>query len=118
MAAFRVKLIIDQGATFRKHFVWKVGTPAAPKDLTGYTARMQIRETVESAVVLKSLTTENGGITLGGATGEIDLYLSAVDTAAIAWDSGVYDIEFIAPNSDVIRRIAGTVIVTKEVTRV
>lgn len=118
MAAFKANLAIDQGATFRKRFTWKSGTPAVPVNLTGYTARMQIRAELESAAILAELTTENGGIALGGVTGTIDLYLSHTDTTAYAWDSGVYDIELIAPNGDVLRRIKGSVSVSKEVTRV
>lgn len=117
MAAFKVKLNIEQGATFRKRFTWKTGSPAVAVNLTGYTARMQIRETIDSATVLASLTTENGGIALGGAAGTIDLYISAVDTAAYTWVTGVYDIELIAPSGDVIRRVAGSVSVSPEVTR-
>lgn len=119
MAAFKVKLVIDRGATFRHHFTWmqKVNTVVTPIDLTGYKARMQIRSEYESPVVLASLTTENGGITLGGTTGTIDLFISNADTTTFAWDSGVYDIEFVAPSTDVIRKIYGTVFVTPEVTR-
>ena len=119
MAAFKVKLVIDRGATFRQHFTWKqkVGATVAPIDLTGYRARMQIRSEYESPIVLASLTTENGGITLGGIAGTIDLFISNADTTTFAWDSGVYDIEFLAPNTDVIRQIYGAVVVTPEVTR-
>lgn len=113
----KVKLFIDQGATFRKRLVWSTGTPAVPVDLTGYTARMQIRADIASPTVLHELTTENGGITLGGATGQIDLYISAAATAAFAWQAGVYDLELVAPNGDVTRLIEGTVQVSREVTR-
>lgn len=117
MAAFKAKLSIDQGATFRKQFIWKTGTPATPVNLTGYTARMQIRPAVESATVLATLTTENGGIALGGAAGTIDLFLSHTATTAFAWEEGVYDLELITPAGDVLRKIAGVVVVTREVTR-
>lgn len=117
MAESKLKLTIKQGATFRRGLKWKTGTPAAPVDLTGYTARMQIREEVTSADVLATLTTENGGITLGGAAGTIVLYLSPVATAAFDWESGVYDIEMIAPNTDVIRLVEGGIVVSPEVTR-
>jgi hypothetical protein len=67
--------------------------------------------------VLKELTTANGGITLGGAAGTIDLFISATDTAGFAWESGVYDIELIQPNGEVQRKIEGAVVVSPEVTR-
>jgi len=115
MAAFKVKLVIDQGSTFRKRLTWKAGT--VPVDLTGCTARMQIRSEVASPDVLASLTTENGGITLGGVAGTIDLYISSVATTLFTWEEGVYDIEFVMGNGDVARKIVGTVKVSLEVTR-
>ena len=38
-------------------------------------------------------------------------------TAAIGWESGVYDLEIVFPDNTVVRRMAGTVSVTREVTR-
>ena len=89
-----------------------------PVDLTGCTARMQVRTAVSSQAVLLSLTTENGGITLGGAAGTIALYISDADTAALHWAAGVYDLEIEFPNGDVVRRLYGSVSVSPEITRV
>ena len=117
MPAGELNLYIEQGATFRKTLTWKTGTPAALVNLTGYTARLQVRDKVTSDTALLSLTTENDGIILGGAAGTIALYVSAADTSAIAWKKGVYDLEMIAPNGDVRRLVAGSVEVSQEVTR-
>lgn len=118
MAAFKVPLKIDQGATFRKSVTWKTGTPAVPVNLTGCTARMHVRSEVKSPNVLLDLTTANGGITLGGAAGTVDLYLSDDQTTAITWTSGVYDLEVEFANGDVRRLLYGSVSVSPEVTRV
>lgn len=117
MAAEKLKLLIEQGATFRKSLTWKTGTPAAPVDLTGCTARMQIRADLESTTPLITLTTENSGITLGDEAGTIELYISDTDTADMTWTQGVYDLEVILANGDVRRLLYGTVVVTPEVTR-
>lgn len=114
---FKVNLTIYQGSTFRWRATLKSGSPAVPVDLTGYTARMQIRTTVDAAAAEVDLTTENGGITLGDAAGTIDLYLTAAATTLYAWPEGVYDLELIAPNGDVTRRLRGGVVVSPEVTR-
>ena len=66
---------------------------------------------------LLSLTTENGGLALGTTDGTIALYLGATATGALSWKKGVYDLEMIAPNGDVIRLVAGAVSVSREVTR-
>jgi hypothetical protein len=117
---FKVKLTIYQGSTFRWHATFKNGSPAVVTDLTGYTARMQARGSIADAnPPLLTLTTENGGITLGGVLGTIDLFLSATATAAITWTEAVYDLELIGPtpNFDVTRRIYGPIVVSPEVTR-
>ena len=110
------KLSIYQGATFRKRWTFTAPSGAAI-DLTGCTARMQVRGKITDAAVLLSLTTENGGIALGGAAGTIDLFVSAVDTAAITWTGGVWDLEIVYAGGDVTRLIGGSVSVSPEVTR-
>ena len=114
------KLTINQGATFRASWVWKPGGMAM--DLTGCTARMQVRPERESPEVLLEMTTENGGITLGAVPGEIALYLGATNTASgvLDWESGVYDLEMQHPSgADEVTRFAeGVVVVRPEVTRV
>lgn len=120
MPANKVNLKIEQGATFNPVFVWKTGDSvetAVPVDLTGCRARAQFRSSVDSATVLCDLTTENDLIVLGGVTGEIYIALDAELTAAFAWEEGVYDLEVEFPDGTVIRRLAGTVKVSPEVTR-
>lgn len=112
----KLKFTIYQGATFRKRLTWTAPS-SSPIDLTGCTARMQVREEVESTTVLLSLTTENDGIALGGAAGTIDLYVSDEDTAAITWDAGVWDLEVVHPGGEVTRLAQGSVSVSPEVTR-
>ena len=117
MAAGSYDLYIEQGATFRKLLTWKAGTPSLPVDLTGCTARMQIRAAIDDATPLVDLTTENSGITLGDTLGTIELYISDTDTAAFTFTTGIYDLEIILANDDVRRLLYGTVTVTPEVTR-
>lgn len=57
----------------------------APKDLTGYGAIMDIRETAANdSTLLKTLSTTGGGITIGSpdpADGTIKLFIDNLDTA-------------------------------------
>jgi hypothetical protein len=116
-APLKLPLTIYQGATFRKRVAWKAGDPATPVDLTGCTARMHIREKLESPEVLLALTTENGRIALGGTAGTVEQVLDAETTAALPWVAGVYDLEIEFPNGDVRRLCFGAVKVSREVTR-
>lgn len=115
MAAITYDLFIEQGAEFNQRFIWKDGT-GAPVNLSGYTARMQIRPALSSDTVLLSLTTENNRITLGGSAGTIDLTIGATATAALT-RGGVYDLELVQTADDVVRFAQGAVTVSKEVTR-
>jgi hypothetical protein len=117
MAAFKLNLKINQGATFRKVITWKAGTPALPVDLTGCTARMQMRGKITDAAFLLELTTENGGIALGGVLGTITLNITAAQTTLIAWKSAIYDLEIVYADATVRRLLAGSVSVSPEVTR-
>ena len=117
MAAAKLKLLIEQGATFRKLLTWKAGTPQVPVDLTGCTARMQLRTEIGASVPLVTLTTENGGIVLGGVAGTIELIITAASTAGFTWTTAVYDLEVVMANGDVRRLVYGPVTVSLEVTR-
>ena len=113
----KLKLKIIQGATFRKPLVWLAPDKTTPIDLTGCTARMQVRSEVESPAVLLELTTENGGIAIDGPAGKLTLRISPTATAAIAWESGVWDLEVVHPSGDVTRLAQGAISVSPEVTR-
>jgi len=117
VSAGKLKLEIEQGATFRKVLTWRYGTPLAAMDLTGCTARMQIRAEITNDTVLHELTTENGGITLGGVAGTITLVIEPTDTAAFTWEEGVFDLEIIFSPTEVRRLVYGPVTVSPEVTR-
>lgn len=115
---FKYKIEIVQGATLRDTVTWKVGEPSAPVDLTGATARMQVRDKLSSPAVLLELTSDNGGIVLGGAAGTVTLYMDDAATAAITWSAGVYDLEVVLAGGDVRRLLAGAAVVLPEVTRI
>ena len=116
-------ITIQQGATFDITLTWQDAN-GTPIDLTGYTARMQIRENIEDANFVVEITTTptaSGSIVLGGAAGTIQLIIpSDVTTGFTTWDEGVYDLEMIsdAGPPEVVRRLLeGCVVVTPEVTR-
>lgn len=111
-------LTIVQGDTFPYRFTYYAGEPgvAAPVNLTGATAKMQVRASATGPVLLE-LSTDNGKIVLGGAAGTIDLLLSAAETAAIEWVQAVYDLAITFADSSVRKPIRGSVTVVKAITR-
>jgi len=98
-----------------------------PKDLTGYSARMQFRESADDDLPQLEILLGTG-ITLGGMEGTIDYVLTEAQTEppddvapgeGIVADSGVWNIELIAPgpNGDITRFAEGTFQMTVDVNR-
>jgi hypothetical protein len=117
MSCSNYNFTINQGATLSKAMVYYMPDEVTPFNLTGYTARMQIRPSVASSVILATLTTENGGITLGGTAGTIVLTMSAAATAVLNFDVAAYDMEIVSGGGVVTRLLGGNVTLCKEVTR-
>jgi len=88
-----------------------------PIDLTGFTARMQLRTKLDDVSFIKELTTENGGIILDNTLKTIKLYISAADTSESEFSSALYSVELISSGGEVTAFITGTLSLVKEVTR-
>lgn len=111
------RLVCPQGATFSKTLRWT--SEGVPVPLSGYTAAMQVKTSYGATTALVTLTTANGGITLGATNGEILISISASATAAFPVGDYVYDLELTKTStSTVTRLLAGTFAVTPEVTTV
>lgn len=112
----RYEILINQGADFVLTLTWN-GSNGTPMNLTGYTARMMIKNSPEDVAPLIELTTENGRITLGGALGTIALEISAYDTADLTFTNALYDLELISPTGFVTRLLQGPAVLSPEITR-
>lgn len=131
----RHDLIIRQGETWS--FTWtKKDSAGVAIDITGYTARMAIRDTLAGPLeaYLSSGTDADGGsITLGGAAGTVVLAMTATQSAALAGEvslasllegrgkttpsiSFLYDLELVSGAGVVTRELEGRVQVLRQVT--
>ena len=112
MSAARYNLVIDQGSDFAINFTVKDN--GSVKNLTGYSARAQMRTSKTASSVAATFacaisTPSNGTITMSLANS-----VSSPLTAG----TYVYDLEiFTANNASVTRLIQGSVDLTQEVTR-
>jgi hypothetical protein len=111
-----LNITIEQGATFNPVFTWKdeLGNPI---DLSGFSGRMHIRGEIEDVAPLLEITTANTYMVLGGALGTITLNVPASITAALDFDTAVYDLELESSGGDVTRLLKGSVGLSPEVTR-
>lgn len=105
----------DQGSTFQRIITVTQavsGDTYEPVDLTGYSARMQIRKKFGGTLLIE--LTDGDGLTLSGAAGTVTIDMTAAQTAEIT-RSGVYDLELVI-GSTVTKVLRGQFILTHEVT--
>jgi len=129
MAAGRYLLTIEQGATTDLLLQYK-DSNGSPVDLSGYTASMQIRPSVDSNTTYLSITSVtasdgtglnltpiSASLTLPRTSGSIGLFISATTSSNLSFTEGVYDIELKSSTGIVTRLLEGMVKLSKEVTR-
>lgn len=114
--AATVNLVFEQGTDF-SHIVGIQNPDGSIFALTGYSARMQVRPTVDSGTLLFELTVGNGRVAINTLTGQITLTVSSADTTLMTWRSGVYDLEIVSGSSVVTRIMQGNATLSLEVTR-
>ena len=126
MAAGKYSFIIEQGATTNLNIQWTDSSGSAV-DLTGYSARMQIRPGIEASDVhislLSDLQPDGTGLNLSGSngvtpveSGSIGIYISAYSSSLLNFNEAYYDLEMVS-GREVTRLLEGRVKLSKNVTR-
>jgi hypothetical protein len=103
-----------QGADYDQTFT--VAQSGTALNFSGYTSRMQVRNSTDATATLLSLT-DGSGIVLGGTAGTIALTITNAQSAAIPSGSYAYDLELISGSTVVTRLLQGAFIVVGNVTR-
>ena len=111
MSAGTYNFTFEQGATFSRQLT--VQDNGTAMNLTNYSARMQLRSSVESTTVALAVTWAITGATDGIVT------VSNTATETMAVDAGiyVYDLEIESSAGVVTRLMQGTATITANVTR-
>jgi len=132
MAAGNFSFNIEQGATTDFELVYK-DSAGNPVDLTGYQARMQLKDSVGGSstylTLSSSLQSDGTGLNLSGsggnaatkipASGSIGIFISHTTSSNLSFSSAVYDLEIVSGSgigTVVTRLIQGKVNLSKEVT--
>jgi len=117
MAAAKQQLTIEQGATYNQTIQYLSSDGITPINLAGASAKMQIRPTAESTILIIELSTSNGRITITPATGRIAFYISDEDTTTLTAGKYVYDLELYLLDQTTVRLMEGKVSIIANVTR-
>ena len=108
-------ILVDQGATLnRAIFVKDAAKKAIP--LSEYIGRMQIRDYINSSIIVKTLTTENDKISIIEPLGRVDIILTPLETEELEAKNYVYDIELESPDGEVTKILSGKLTVRAEIT--
>lgn len=117
---------IEQGSDTNDIEIYPTEDDGSPIDLSGYTARLQIRPDVRSETLYDDLTTENSRIVIESFVENFEetpttfykiiIKFPNETTSAYHWVTGVYDLELYS-GTLVDRFLKGTVTTDREVTR-
>jgi hypothetical protein len=112
----KLNLVCPQGTTFSRTLTYKLDED--PVNLTGYNARLQIREFSYSQDFVLGVDSSAGSTNIytGGSAGTINVHLEPEITKNFVPGNYVYDLE-IYTSENVYRLIQGKFTVTAEVTR-
>ena len=112
MSAATYNFNLDQGADFVLEMIMK--EDGAVKDLSGYSARAQMRKTKDSTEITATFTCS----VVDPSAGKIRMSMTNATTGAITAGVYFYDLEiFTDSDAFVLRLIQGQATVTREITR-
>lgn len=109
------ELVIFKGGSLNKRVAVIDTATGLARNLTGYHAKLQIRDSVDSAVALVTLDDAgNGGLTIQAAQGFVDIGVGNTVTAGYTFTSGVWDLRINASGSDTYEYLCGGAVTVRK----
>jgi hypothetical protein len=106
---------VDQNATFSFIVEYK-DNDGLPIDLTGSTAKMQVRDTKGGSKLAFSLTSPAGGITITPLLGKLTIKMTPTQTNKLFYPKSSYDIMVTDSNGNKIKMLEGFMTLSRSVT--
>jgi len=107
---------VDHNATFTFQVQYTEDDEVTPIDLTGASAKMQVRDTKGGSKLAFTLTSPSGGITIDGPTGTLDVKMTPTQTGKMFFPKSAYDIMVIDSNGNKIKLLEGFMTLSRSVT--
>ena len=106
---------VDQNATFSFVVEYKDNNETAI-DLTGASAKMQVRDVKGGTKLAVTLTSPSGGIVINGPLGKLTVTLTPTQTNKLFYPKSVYYIMVIDTNANKIKLLEGFMTLNRSVT--
>ena len=106
---------VDQNATFSFIVEYKDSNGAAI-NLTGASAKMQIRDTKGGSKLAVTLTSPSGGITIDAPNGKLTVKMTPTQTNKLFYPKSSYDLMLTDSNSNKIKLLEGFMTLSRSVT--
>jgi hypothetical protein len=107
---------VDQNATFTFQVQYTEEDEITAIDLTGATAKLQVRDTQGGSKLAFTLTSPVGGITIDGPTGTLTIKMTPTQTNKLFYPKSSYDIMVIDSNGNKIKLLEGFLTLSRSVT--
>jgi hypothetical protein len=106
---------VDQNATFSFVLEYKDNNGNAI-DLTGASAKMQVRDTAGGTKLAVTLTSPSGGITIDPTNGKLTVKLTPTQTTKLFYPKSSYDIMLVDSNANKTKLLEGFMTLSRSVT--
>jgi hypothetical protein len=107
---------VDQNATFSFQVQYTEDDKTTAIDLTGATAKMQVRDTKGGTKLAVTLTSPSGGITIDGPNGTLNIKMTPTQTNKLFYPKSSYDVMVIDSNGNKIKLLEGFLTLNRSVT--
>ena len=107
---------VDQNATFTFEVQYTLDDETTPIDITGASAKMQVRDTQGGSKLAFTLTSPSGGIVIDGPTGTVSIKMTPTQTNKLFYPKSAYDIMMIDSNGNKIKLLEGFMTLSRSVT--
>jgi hypothetical protein len=106
---------VDQNATFSFIVEYKDNN-GLPIDLTGSTAKMQVRDLKGGDKLAFTLTSPSGGIVITPLLGKLTIKMTPTQTSKLFYPKSSYDVMLTDSNSNKIKIVEGFLTLSRSVT--
>jgi hypothetical protein len=106
---------VDQNATFSFVLEYKDDNGNAI-DLTGASAKMQVRDTKGGAKLAVTLTSPSGGIVIDPVNGKLTIKMTPTQTNKLFYPKSSYDLMVVDSNGNKIKLLEGFMTLNRSVT--